>query len=200
MITLIIVNCQNDFITGTVLVRGARTIVDEIKKFIKSRKDEIEKIVFALNWHPYNHSSFKKYGGQLPHHCIQYTPGACIEPKLLKFVQSLEINYDVSLIGELEEADQDGAFEDIEYVADNFGERYYLNIVEVNANSDFVICGIAGDIHVKATIQSLIDNGITPKVFCQGIVSTDGGKIINEFINENKLENVTIKEKESSKK
>ena len=92
MITLIIVDCQNDFITGTLTVKGAKAAVEEIKKFIKSHCKEIEKIVFTVDWHPYNHCSFKKYGGQWPNHCVQYTPGACIEPKLLKHVQSLEIS------------------------------------------------------------------------------------------------------------
>ena len=190
MITLIIVNCQNDFITGTVLVKGARTIVDEIKKFIKSRKDEIEKIVFALNWHPYNHSSFKKYGGLWPHHCIQYTPGACIEPKLLKYVQSFDIEYEVSQKGENEEIEEYGAFNDIEYVSDNFGDRVYLDIAIANANSEFVVCGIAGDYCVKSTIQNMLDGGITPKVFCPGVASIDGGKIFSDFVKENGLEKI----------
>ena len=169
-------------------VKGAKTAVEEIKKFIKSHYKEIEKIVFTVDWHPYNHSSFKKYGGQWPHHCVQYTPGACIEPKLLKFVQSYNINYEVSEKGTIEEVEQYGAFEDIEFVSDELGQRYYLDIVEVNANSDFVICGIAGDYCVKSTIENLIKGGITPKVFCPGIASIDGGKTLSEFIKENKLE------------
>ena len=188
MITLIIVDEQNDFITGTLAVKGAKTAVEETKKFIKSHYKEIEKIVFTVDWHPYNHSSFKKYGGQWPHHCVQYTPGACIEPKLLKFVQSYNINYEVSEKGTIEEVEQYGAFEDIEFVSDELGQRYYLDIVEVNANSDFVICGIAGDYCVKSTIENLIKGGITPKVFCPGIASIDGGKTLSEFIKENKLE------------
>lgn len=190
MITLIIVDCQNDFITGTLSVKGAKTVVEEIKKFIKSHHKEIEKIVFTVDWHPYNHSSFKKFGGQWPHHCVQYTPGACIEPKLLKYVQSFEIDYEVNEKGTIEEVEQYGAFEDIEFVSDEFGQRYYLDIVEVNANSDFVVCGIAGDYCVKSTIENLIKGEITPKVFCPGIVSIDGGKIFSEFIKENKLEKI----------
>ena len=190
MITLIIVDEQNDFITGTLAVKGSKTAVEETKKFIKSHYKEIEKIVFTADWHPYNHSSFKKYGGQWPHHCVQYTPGACIEPKLLKFVQSYNINYEVSEKGTIEEVEQYGAFEDIEFVSDELGQRYYLDIVEVNANSDFVICGIAGDYCVKSTIENLIKGGITPKVFCPGIASIDGGKTLSEFIKENKLEKI----------
>ena len=192
MITLIIVDCQNDFITGTMTVKGAKDTVEEIKKFIKSHKNEIDKIVFTVNWHPYNHCSFKKNGGQLPTHCVQYTPGACIEPKLLKFVQSLGINYGVSQRGEMKEVDQYGAFEDIDFLQDNLSSRYYFDsIVEVNADTDFVVCGITGDCSVKATIENMINGEIIPKVFCPGIISIDNGKIFNEFVKENKLEKIS---------
>ena len=190
MITLIIVDCQNDFITGTMSVKNARNSVEEIKKFIKNHRKEIEKIIFTIEWHPYNHSSFKKYGGLWPHHCVQYTPGACIEPKLLKFVQSYEINYDVIQKGTIEEIEEYGAFSDIQFSSDNFGIRVYLDIAEANPDSDFVVCGIAGDYCVKATIQNMLDGGLTPKVFCPGIVSIDGGKVFNNFIKENSLEKI----------
>ena len=174
MITLIIVDCQNDFITGTMSVKGAKNSVEEIKKFIKNHSKEIEKIIFTVDWHPYNHSSFKKYGGLWPHHCVQYTPGACIEPKLLKFVQSYEINYDVIQKGTIEEIEEYGAFSDIQFSSDNFGTRVYLDIAEANPDSDFVVCGIAGDYCVKATIQNMLD----------------GGKVFNNFIKENSLEKI----------
>ena len=190
MITLIIVDCQNDFITGTLAVKGAKNSVEEIKKFIKNHSKEIEKIIFTVDWHPYNHSSFKKYGGLWPHHCVQYTPGACIEPKLLKFVQSYEINYDVIQKGTIEEIEEYGAFSDIQFSSDNFGTRVYLDIAEANPDSDFVVCGIAGDYCVKATIQNMLDGGLTPKVFCPAIVSIDGGKVFSNFNKENSLEKI----------
>ena len=192
MITLVIVDCQNDFITGTLTVKGAKAAVEEIKKFIKSHCKEIEKIVFTVDWHPYNHSSFKKYGGQWPHHCVQYTPGACIEPKLLKFVQSMEIDFEFSLKGEIEEVEQYGAFSEIEVSEDSFPERkyYFDSIVTANYDTDFVVCGIAGDYCVKATIQNMLNEEIKPKVFCPGIASIDGGKIFSDFVKENKLEKI----------
>ena len=189
MITLIIVDCQNDFITGTLTVKGAKAAVEEIKKFIKSHCKEIEKIVFTVDWHPYNHSSFKKYGGQWPHHCVQYTPGACIEPKLLKYVQSLDIYYEVSQKGCIEEVEEYGAFSEITRGGDTlFGEKIYLDIIEVNPDSTFVVCGIAGDYCVKSTIQNMLNEDVIPQVFCPGIASIDGGKALSEFIKENKLE------------
>ena len=190
MITLIIVDCQNDFITGTMTVKGAKASVEEIKKFIKNHKDEIEKIVFTVDWHPFTHCSFKRNGGEWPTHCVQHTPGACIEPKLLKYVWSTNIEYEVSIKGEFEEIEQYGAFEDIDFIQDNLRSYYYLDLVKVNAESDFVICGIAGDYCVKATAENLINNGITPKVFFPGIASIDGGKSFSDFVKENKLEKI----------
>ena len=190
MITLIIVDCQNDFITGTMSVKGAKNAMEEIKKFIKNYRKEISKIIFTVDWHPYNHMSFKKFGGLWPQHCVQYTPGACIEPKLLKYVQSFGIDYEVSQKGTIEEVEEYGAFNDIQFSSDNFGTRVYLDIAEANPDSDFVVCGIAGDYCVKSTIQNLINSDIFPKVFCPGIVSIDGGKIFSDFVKENKLEKI----------
>jgi nicotinamidase/pyrazinamidase len=192
MITLIIVDVQNDFITGTMAVKGAKTVVEEIKNFIKNHKKDIEKIIFTLDWHPYNHSSFKKYGGLWPSHCVKHTPGACIEPKLLKFVQSLEIDFEFVTKGETVDVEQYGAFTDIDVSADNYpNQKYYFDsIATANAESEFVICGIAGDYCVKSTAQNMIDGGIVPKVFCPGIASIDGGKAFSDFIKENQLEKI----------
>ena len=45
MITLIIVDCQNDFISGTMSTKGAKNVLPEIKKFIKKYQEEIDKIL-----------------------------------------------------------------------------------------------------------------------------------------------------------
>ena len=189
MITLIIVDCQNDFISGTVRIKGASTILENIKNFIKNNKSKLSDIIFTVDWHPFNHCSFKKNGGNSVVHCVQFTPGSCIEPKLLKFVQSYNIKYQVSIKGDVSYFEQQGAFEDIDYLEDGTGSRYYFDsIVEANASNDFVICGISGDYSVKHTIQNLLSGGIVPKVFLSGIISADDGKIFNRFIEETNLE------------
>lgn len=192
MITLVIVDCQNDFISGTLLVKNAKNALDEIKKFAKNKLKSIEKIIFTVDWHPYNHCSFKKNGGQWPAHCVQFTPGACIEPKLLKYIQSLEIPYEVSTKGTDPDREQYGAFEDIDISTDDYPKQkyYFDSIATAYTDSEFVVCGIAGDYCVKATIQNMLNADIKPKVLTKGIVSIDDGTTIKEFIKENNLETI----------
>lgn len=186
MITLVIVDAQSDFITGTMSFKSARNILDPIKKFIKTHKDEIDQIIFTGDWHPYNHCSFKKYGGEFQHHCIQYTPGACIEPKLLKYVQSLELNYKVDFVGSFEEVDTT-AFSDIESVTDEvFGDRLYIDEwLEIDPNTDIVVCGTNS---IKSVLENMLKGEINPKVFMNGIFTADGNKEVFKFIKENNLE------------
>lgn len=187
MITLIIVDCQNDFISGTMAVNGAKEVVNNIKNFINENKDEIEKIIFTLDWHPYNHCSFKKDGGKWPIHCVQHTPGACIDSKLLKLVQSSRIPFQFSLKGQ--EGEQYGAFEDAEIIKDYLGTRIRFDTQsDADATTDFIICGIAGDYCVKDTTENLLKYDIAPKMLMSGIASIDNGKIINKYIEVNQLE------------
>ena len=187
MITLIIVDCQNDFISGTMAVNGAKEVVNNIKNFINENKDEIEKIIFTLDWHPYNHCSFKKDGGKWPIHCVQHTPGACIDSKLLKLVQSSGIPFQFSLKGQ--EGEQYGAFEDSEIIKDYLGTRIRFDTQsDADITTDFIICGIAGDYCVKETTENLLKYNIAPKMLMSGIASIDNGKVINKYIEVNQLE------------
>lgn len=186
MITLVIHDMQSDFITGTMSFKAARTILEPIKKFIKEHQKEIDKIIFTINWHPYNHKSFKNFGGTLQSHCVQYTPGACIEPKLLKFIHRLNIPYSVSIRGEIEDLDQVGAFNDVELVSDVFGDIYYIeSIVSANANTDFVICGVSVEGSMETTLLNMLDSEIIPKVYMPGIISPKN--TIASFIKENNI-------------
>ena len=174
MITLIIVDCQNDFISGTMIVNDAKKKLDNIKEFITNNVKKIDKIVFSVKWRPFTHSSFKRNGGTMPNHCVQYTPGACIEPKLLKLVQSLNINYEVNQTNSDSLREQLGAFEDVDLVQDGLGSWYYLDsIVRVNADTDFVICGITDS--VKYSIENLLNGKykILPKLFKDGSIECD---------------------------
>lgn len=187
MITLIIVNCQSDYVAGTMSSKSSKDILPEIKKYIKENQSEIEKIIFVIDWHPYNHCSFIKYGGDFPSHCVQYTPGACIEPKLLKYIQSLNISYEIDTKGTFSEIEETGGFGEIELVQDALGSRYYIDSYCIaNADTDFVICGITNA--VKDTIKNMLDGRITPKILLKGTYTQDAK--LSKFIKEHDIEKI----------
>lgn len=195
MITLIVVNAQADFITGTMCTKGSKSILDPLKKFIKTNKEDIDKIIFTGDWHPYNHCSFKKYGGEYPHHCIQYTPGACIEPKLLKYVQAYNINYEVFFKGMDRLTDECGVFPFITVAVDTaLGNHYILecetsgDITVIDADSEIIICGIDLDHSLSETVNNLVRGGLNPKIHMPATYSND--KYLNQCIKENNIEKV----------
>ena len=73
---LIVVDMQNDFVypDGALYVKGAEKLVKKIESLIE--KGNYDLIVVTRDWHPKNHYSFRKNGGQWPEHCVQNTKGA----------------------------------------------------------------------------------------------------------------------------
>lgn len=178
MMTLIIVDCQVDFITGSLAVSGATEAIEAIKTYIKANKDNIDRIIFTMDWHPYKHCSFSINGGKWPVHCVHHTAGASIDFSLITLIDSLNIPYTVSMKGTEKNWEQYGAF-----------TRTQLLLFKIK--NPVVICGIAGDYCVKETIRNLISFGkIYPKVFLKGIASIDDGSVLKETIDKYKLETI----------
>ena len=176
-ITLIIVDCQYDFIDGSLAVNGAHIAIDNIIAFILDHKDNIDKIIFTLDWHPINHCSFKNNGGTWPPHCVQYTKGAGIDFNLYECVYHTGIPYDVILKGSNAAIEEYGAFS-IHPLSDTLFDDFHS--CHIDTNSDIVVCGIAGDYCVKETIKNILP--LEPKVFLKGIASIDDGTTIKNFI------------------
>ena len=79
---LIVVDMQNDFITGTLAVKDAEKIIPVINRYVSLFEEAQRPIFFTRDWHPQNHISFKENGGVWPTHCVQKTEGASFHPEL----------------------------------------------------------------------------------------------------------------------
>lgn len=93
MKTLIVIDMQNDFVTGLLGTPEARAIVPKIKnkidfyKKIKTQEVQNVNIIFTQDTHS------KEYGNEkwlieesnVPKHCIKHTPGWCIIDELFPF-------------------------------------------------------------------------------------------------------------------
>ena len=75
MNALVIVDPQNDFINGSLAVPGAEKAINNTIEFIKEHKEDLDYIAITVDWHPYDHCSFKEYGGTWESHCVMYSAG-----------------------------------------------------------------------------------------------------------------------------
>ena len=87
---LFIVEPQNDFLTGTTVVEGSieaiKNLIDRVDnedtKFLKT----YQKVIVLLDWHPFNHISFK----DKPRHCVEHSNGAALPNKLVETLSKFD--------------------------------------------------------------------------------------------------------------
>ena len=70
MDSLIIVDCQYDFIDGTLACKHSHEAVEAIIHFLNTHE---VKALYTSDWHRPSNQSFKRNGGIWPDHCVQGT-------------------------------------------------------------------------------------------------------------------------------
>lgn len=97
MKTLILCDCQADFVTGTMSVKKrGKECVERTKIFINRNKEDLERVIFKVVINQQDCPLFKRNGGEFPPFCVEWTPGCCIEPTILKLLVRLKIPYTVT--------------------------------------------------------------------------------------------------------
>ena len=180
---LLIVDPQNDFITGTLAVPGAKEKMMKLSDYIKT--NVYDYICVTLDSHPKNHISFKENGGMWPTHCVAYTNGWDI-PEYLE----------MALGGILTTYYHKGTdLNKEEYsIFDNESDGYILanQLIDLfrEGNIYIDVCGIAGDFCVIETIKGLRkiigDQYIT--VLVNYTASIDGGIKLCDYLESNKIQ------------
>ncbi|NPA15028.1 MAG: isochorismatase family protein [Deferribacteres bacterium] len=79
---LVVVDMQNDFISGALAVSGAEEIIDKVNRYTRIFADKGLPVFFTRDWHPEEHISFKENGGVWPKHCVAGSWGARFHDKL----------------------------------------------------------------------------------------------------------------------
>lgn len=88
MKTLIIIDMQNDFITGSLGTKEAQAIVPNVKKKIQGYVDRGDQIIFTRDTHYHNYLDTQE-GNMLPvEHCIKDTKGWQIEDEIHEATKS----------------------------------------------------------------------------------------------------------------
>ena len=79
---LVVVDMQNDFVTGSLAVPRAAEIVPPINRVMALFAARALPVFATRDWHPPDHCSFRARGGPWPEHCVAGTPGADFVPGL----------------------------------------------------------------------------------------------------------------------
>ena len=179
---LLIVDPQNDFITGTLAVPGAKSMMLKLAEYDFAKYDYV---CVTMDSHPENHMSFKENGGIWPKHCVTYTNGWDMPEYLNEALK--EANF-ISCYhkGTNPETEEYSIFDN-----EKDGFTLYTQIKELMRQEDVFIdvCGIAGDFCVLETIKGLRkfigDKYI--KVLMDYTASIDGGEKLMNYLDNNEM-------------
>ena len=188
---LLIVDPQNDFITGTLPVSGAKERMMKLAEYIQKKGIEYNIVNVTLDSHPDNHSSFKENGGIWPKHCVMHTNGWGVPEYLddaLKELNQVSQNVIINIFtkGTLAEKEEYSIFDN-----EKDGVTLKNDIKRLIQSGEVYIdvCGIAGDYCVLETIKGLMDvignQYIT--ILEPYVASIDGGEKLRAFAIENNI-------------
>jgi len=92
---LIVVDYQNDFISGSMGLPKAKHILTPLNKAIQEAQKQEMLIIFTRDWHSEEHPSFIKNGGKWPKHCIADTFGSELHEELIMPKDRILIDFGV---------------------------------------------------------------------------------------------------------
>lgn len=144
----VIVDMQNDFVTGSLAVPGAESVIDPIITFGRALEDQGGEVVLTRDWHPINHSSFAANGGIWPEHCIQGTWGADFVTRIRRAFQGCEV-FSKGTVPTVEQYSAFSAVSDDGLTTLGQAAETYENIW---------VAGLALDYCVRETVFDLFEN------------------------------------------
>ena len=148
--TLLVVDCQYDFIDGTLACGGAEDAVKKIIAYINAHPDM--KVLYSADWHGPRHCSFLENGGTWPVHCVADTRGAALHEDFAVEVQRPEQRpNDVTIY---RKGTDDGQEEYSAFEAKNAAEH----TVAQDAGDDVTVCGIASEFCVRESVLALLED------------------------------------------
>lgn len=179
--TLLIIDPQIDFISGSLPVPEADKAMDKLAGYIQDNADKWDRIVVTMDAHPINHSSFKSEGGIWPPHCVKYSTGASIYPAIMEAISSMMINHEVPITfiekGRIVEREEYSAFED--------------SLPEVLKKASHVeVAGIAGEYCVLNSLKDIVKHQFETgrlTILKECIGSFDGGETVENFAKEHNI-------------
>jgi nicotinamidase/pyrazinamidase len=172
---MVVVDLQKDFIDGNLPATDGTRVVEPIK----SKLTAFDRVYFTLDWHPWNHCSFKANGGIWPQHCVRYTVGAALPDGILDNLNIDNVRFLPK--GQAQDKEEYGQFENTK--ADD--QDLFVKGDKV------VVCGIAAEYCVLETLKNLVrlskEVGFELSVYLEGVASIESNEPLVTYMNENNI-------------
>lgn len=187
---LLIIDPQNDFITGSLPVKGAEEKMRHLADYILETGSSYDHIYITMDTHTQNHMSFIKNGGIWPDHCVYNEQGWKLYPNIEFALKDCE-HVDFYLKGN--DPTQEG-YSIFDGERDGDILSYRLRTMLEDNNEVYIdVCGIAGDYCVLETLKGLKELVPTDNIYVieDFTASIDGGIALNDFMNANGITYLT---------
>lgn len=163
MDSLVIVDCQYDFIDGTLACKHSHEAVEAIIHFLNTHE---VKALYTSDWHRPSNQSFKRNGGIWPDHCVQGTKGAELDSEFSKVEK--EENRPVAANRYLK-----GIADDHEEYSAFLGKTASGEVLKDAVSPHVYVAGIASEFCVRETVLSLLKAGHTVTLLEDGLGYVD---------------------------
>lgn len=163
---LLLVDVQEDFVSGSLAVAGADVVVAQAAKLQSLFQQAGKPVIVTGCRHPADHCSFAEQGGKWPPHCVEGSPGMAIVVPATRTPWTAVI-----WKGKLAHKDAYSAFD---------GTELDLLLTEANVYRLFV-GGLATDYCVKETVLDALRFGYEAIVLQDAIAAvseTDGNEAL----------------------
>lgn len=174
---LLLIDPQTDFISGSLPVPGAEEAMSRLADFLLDNPSRYALKIITLDWHPWNHSSFADNGGQWPAHCVAFSQGAAVWPRLYTALHTDGTDPVCLTKGVTPEKEEYSIFQNPD------SARRFISLIKKFRIKDIDICGLAGDFCVLNSLKDGVNLGLPAKfnLLKQFSPSLDGGKNLKDF-------------------
>lgn len=164
MKTLVVVDAQNDFISGSLACQGSKEALENIVKFIEDGPDIT--VYYTADWHSKRNGSFKENGGIWPVHCVENTEGAALYDGFYELMREDARPNEKNVF-------KKGRRDDVEEYSGCRGTNDGGDVLEETVKGDVFVAGFASEYCVRETLLGLAKKGHDVALYLPGVAYVD---------------------------
>lgn len=164
MKTLIIVDAQVDFISGSLACKGSDEALKHLVELIESNPDMA--VVYTADWHRPTNGSFEKNGGIWPVHCVENTEGAGLYQGFYTLAREDARPNEKNTF-------KKGRRDDVEEYAACLGTNGAGDVLKDYVTGDILVAGFASEYCVRETLLGFWEEGLNAALYLPGVAYVD---------------------------